>query len=110
MSAGSALGSTALLAVMLGPTGSQLAFGEPRLKPCLAIRGINPQNSYADRHRSLASIRRNVSLRICGACASARRRSRRRTKACAYLRRQLGLECSRRLMEIHDSKCSATWI
>jgi len=33
MSAGFAPGSTALLAVKLGPTGSQHAFGELRLKP-----------------------------------------------------------------------------
>jgi len=33
MSAGFAPGSTAMLAFKLGPTGSQLAFGEPRLNP-----------------------------------------------------------------------------
>jgi len=86
-SLGFAPGSTALPAVKLCPTGSQLAFGEPRLKPFLAIRRMKLQNSCADRHRSLASIRRNVSLSICRACASVRRRSRRRARACASLRR-----------------------
>jgi len=87
MNAVFAPGSTVLLAIKLGSTGSQLAFGKRRLKPFLAIWRLKLQSSYADWHSSFASIRRNVSSSIFGACASACRRSRRRARACAYLRR-----------------------
>ena len=73
MSAGFAPGSTVLPAVKLCPTVTA-RFRRAAVEIFVAIRRIKLQNSCADRHRSLASIRRNMSLSIFGACASARRR------------------------------------
>ena len=57
MSAGYAPASTALLALIMGPTESQPAFGEPRSKSIQQFGGRGGEERYAVSNMSLTSTR-----------------------------------------------------